>query len=66
MDIVQGMRRQDGIFNMRSNHNEYSSPVEGGGIEGRRQSNVSACSRAKEKGNVTNIVTLQDLKSHAG
>ena len=64
MDIIQGMRRQDGIFNARLNHNEYSSPVEGGGIEGRRQSNVSACSRAK--GNLTNIMTLQDLKSHAG
>ena len=31
IDIVQGMRRQDRIVNMRLDHNKYSSPMEGGG-----------------------------------
>ena len=31
IDIVQGMRRQDRIVNMRLDRNKYSSPMEGGG-----------------------------------
>ena len=66
IDIVQGGRQQDGIASVRLNRKSTWALVSGWGREEGRQSDVSACSWAKRKKDVTHVVKGQSWGRQTG